>query len=133
MVLLLGSEVFFICFDFDIKSDLLFNHLPILIFLKTLETIVTPNQQQYPWYHEKFRRVPTVDQCITDDYVCIFEADAQWRRDKMVDSDILSILRARFEDCMMYEAPDHIAKCKPLRDIYDDAATNWFIKCKFLI
>lgn len=47
----------------------------------------------------------------------------------MVENDIVGILRARFEDCMLYEAPDHLAKCKPLRDIYDKAAENWFIKC----
>ena len=49
----------------------------------------------------------------------------------MVENDIVGILRARFEDCMLYEAPDHLPKCKPLRDIYDKAAENWFIKCKF--
>lgn len=104
----------------------MFNNICLLI----KETIVTPNQKQYPWYHEKFRRVPTIDECYTDDYVCIFEADSQWRRDKMVENEIVSILRARFEDCMLYEAPDHLSKCKPIRDIYDKAAENWFIKCK---
>lgn len=63
----------------------------------------------------------------------MFEADEQWRRDKMVDNEILSILRARFEDCMLYEAPDHIAKCSPLNEIYKEAAGAWFAKCKLLI
>lgn len=95
------------------------------------ETIVEPNQTKYPWYHQKFRRVPTVDECYTDDAVCKFEANQQFRRDRMVDSEILNILRQRFEDCILYEAPDHVAKCTPLKEIYEKAATNWFIKCKF--
>lgn len=47
----------------------------------------------------------------------------------MVDSDILNILRMRFEDCMIYEAPDHLTMCKPLWDKYKDAEEAWFIKC----
>ncbi|CAH0564955.1 unnamed protein product [Brassicogethes aeneus] len=92
------------------------------------EKIVEPNQKQYPWYHQKFRRVPTIDQCYEDDIVCQFEADAQYRRDKQVDSEVLTILRERFEDCALYEAPDHLEKCTPLLKQYEDATTNWFIK-----
>lgn len=94
------------------------------------ESIVEPNQKKYPWYHRQYRRVPTIDQCYTDDVVCRFEADQQFRRDRMVDNEILSILRQRFEDCTMYEAPDHIEKCKPILEQYEKAAENWFIKCK---
>lgn len=47
-----------------------------------IEKVVEPNQQQYPWYHRRFRRVPTIDQCYTDDPVCYFEADMQYRRDR---------------------------------------------------
>ncbi|XP_050101381.1 NADH dehydrogenase [ubiquinone] 1 beta subcomplex subunit 10 [Anopheles aquasalis] len=92
------------------------------------EKIVEPNRQTYPWYHQQFRRVPTIDQCYTDDAVCIFEANQQFRRDKMVDNEILAILRQRFEDCVMYEQPDHVRKCKSFLDTYEKAAENWFIK-----
>ena len=35
------------------------------------ETIVEPNKgPEYPYYHQKFRRVPTIDQCYLHDYVC---------------------------------------------------------------
>lgn len=87
-------------------------------------------EKKYPWYHEKFRRVPTIDQCYTDDYVCIFEANQQYKRDKLVDNEILNIMRKRFEDCVLYEAPDHVAKCTPLIEAYNKAAENWFIKRK---
>lgn len=46
------------------------------------EKVVQPNQQSYPWYHQKFRRVPTIDECYTDDVVCQFEANFQYKRDK---------------------------------------------------
>lgn len=101
------------------------------LFLFTCEeTIVEPNQQKSNWYHQRFRRVPTIDECYTDDAVCRFEADQQFRRDRMVDNEILNILRQRFEDCTLYEAPDHMVKCKPLMDQYQQAAENWFIKCR---
>jgi NADH dehydrogenase (ubiquinone) 1 beta subcomplex subunit 10 len=74
--------------------------------------------------------VPTIDECYVDDQVCMFEANQQWKRDKLVDNSILSILRQRFEDCVLYEAPDHMGKCQPLMDTYNKAAENWFIKCK---
>jgi NADH dehydrogenase (ubiquinone) 1 beta subcomplex subunit 10 len=58
----------------------------------------------------------------------------QFKRDKMVDSNILSIVRNRFEDCMHYETPDHLTKCKPLKEAYEAAAEAWFMKCnEFLI
>ncbi|KAG4073917.1 hypothetical protein HA402_014122 [Bradysia odoriphaga] len=92
------------------------------------EKVVEPNQQDYPWYHQEFRRIPTIDQCYTDDPVCKFEAQQQFRRDKMVENEILSILRQRFEDCVLYEAPDHMKKCRGVLDTYEKAAENWFTK-----
>ncbi|KAF6199686.1 hypothetical protein GE061_005984 [Apolygus lucorum] len=90
--------------------------------------VVEPNQKDYNWYHRVYKRVPTVDECYCDDPVCKFEADQQFKRDKMVDNEVLNILRQRFEDCVSWEAPDHVAKCKGLKDILDEATTNWFIK-----
>lgn len=75
------------------------------------------------------QRVPTIDQCYMDDACCQYEADMQFRRDKLVDNEILSILRQRFEDCVQYEMPDHVEKCQPLYDYYLKAEDNWFSKC----
>lgn len=49
---------------------------------------------------------------------------------RLVDNEILSILRHRFEDCAIYEAPDQVEKCKPLLEEYKNAELNWYIKCK---
>ncbi|KDR22988.1 NADH dehydrogenase [ubiquinone] 1 beta subcomplex subunit 10 [Zootermopsis nevadensis] len=92
------------------------------------EKIVVPNQNDYAWYHQKFRRVPTIDECYTDDPVCIQEAQQQFKRDKFVDNEILSILRRRFEDCVLYESPDHEVKCKHIWEQYNEGAENWFMK-----
>lgn len=50
---------------------------------------------------------------------------------RLVDSEILNILRQRFEDCMMYEQPDHLTACKDILNKYKEAEEAWFIKCKF--
>ncbi|XP_014240875.1 NADH dehydrogenase [ubiquinone] 1 beta subcomplex subunit 10-like [Cimex lectularius] len=52
---------------------------PVVWFRKN---IVEPNRKEYNWYHEKLRRVPTIDQCYDDDPLCKFEANQQFKRDK---------------------------------------------------
>lgn len=49
---------------------------------------------------------------------------------RLVDAEIAAILRERFEACVLYERPDHVEKCDPLLKTYEDATTNYFIKCK---
>ncbi|KAF4532235.1 hypothetical protein B566_EDAN004321 [Ephemera danica] len=88
------------------------------------DRVVVPNRPNYNWYHRKYPRVPTIDECYTDDVVCRFEANMQFKRD----NEILNILRLRFEDCVLYENPDHNKKCKPLLEQYQKATENWFIK-----
>jgi len=97
---------------------------PVVWFRKT---IVEPNQKPSNWYHMELRRVPTIDQCYTDDFACMYEADQQYKRDRAVDSEILSILRYRMDDCVREEHPD-IEQCFPLKEAYEQAAENWFIR-----
>jgi len=88
---------------------------------------VEPNRKQYPWYHMKLRRVPRIDECYDDDIACCYEADTQYKRDRAVDLEIINILRYRMDDCLREEFPDY-EKCLPMRDTYDKASENWFIK-----
>jgi NADH dehydrogenase (ubiquinone) 1 beta subcomplex subunit 10 len=92
------------------------------------ETVVVPNREKTYFYHQKFRRVPTIDECYTDDVACQFEADQQFRRDRKVDSRILEILRNRMAECVYYHGMDEAQKCKPLRDEYEESLVNWFLK-----
>uniref|UniRef100_A0A481SWZ6 NADH dehydrogenase [ubiquinone] 1 beta subcomplex subunit 10 n=1 Tax=Embidopsocus sp. OG14338 TaxID=2530317 RepID=A0A481SWZ6_9NEOP len=107
-------------------NDFLYNIVngPITWFR---ETIVEPNRKEYYWYHRQYRRVPTVDQCYTDDGVCEYEADQQFFRDKQVDATIAQILKRRFENCLTYELEDQ-TPCYPLYDKWQEALTNYFIK-----
>ncbi|KAI4490389.1 hypothetical protein M0802_010660 [Mischocyttarus mexicanus] len=98
---------------------------PVVFFR---EKIVEPNQQKYPWYHQKFRRVPTIDECYTDDIVCFVEANLQFERDKVVDDAILNILRCRYEECAMHHGLEDRGVCMPLRAIYEEASGAWFAK-----
>jgi len=84
---------------------------------------------KYYYYHQRFNRVPTIDQCYIDDFGCFFEAEEQYKRDRMVEGRILIHLRNRFISCMEYhswcERPD---KCQREWRDYKDASLNYFIK-----
>ncbi|XP_050032473.1 NADH dehydrogenase [ubiquinone] 1 beta subcomplex subunit 10 [Dermacentor andersoni] len=91
------------------------------------EKIVEPNRADYNWYHRKYRRVPTIDECYTDDLMCKFEANEQFKRDREVDGKIVNLLSRRRDDCMSYELYD-TQKCEPIIQQYKEAELNWFIK-----
>jgi len=83
---------------------------------------------QYPYYHRVYKRVPTVDECKVDDELCIWEANKQYQRDKMVDRFIVDILDQRKGQCIRHWHPDQEFNChKEFKD-YKDAQTNWQIK-----
>jgi NADH dehydrogenase (ubiquinone) 1 beta subcomplex subunit 10 len=63
-------------------SVYLANKVQPLQYLNFTEKIVVPNQKDYAWYHQRFRRVPTIDECYTDDPVCQQEAQLQFKKDK---------------------------------------------------
>ncbi|XKL67226.1 hypothetical protein PGB90_010646 [Kerria lacca] len=96
------------------------------IFFPIIEYI-DKNKKPYYWYHRKYNRVPTIDQCWDHDSICRYEADVQLKRDKRVDEQIIIILRQRFEDCMLYEGYER-EKCRALLTPLEEAETNYFIK-----
>ncbi|EPB79302.1 hypothetical protein ANCCEY_01595 [Ancylostoma ceylanicum] len=72
------------------------------------ESIVEPinNRNRLPYYHRKLTRVPEIDECGVNDKACFFEANEQFRLDKMVDGFILQTLRHRVDRCMNYHDTD---------------------------
>ncbi|KAJ8969230.1 hypothetical protein NQ317_002185 [Molorchus minor] len=74
------------------------------------------------------RRVPTIDECYTDDVVCQHEANVQYRRDRKVDTKFCQFYVIVLKTVQCTEAPDHLEKCDPLLKQYEEATTNWFIK-----
>jgi len=94
---------------------------------KVVEPIQSKNKSYY--YHRRYRRVPTIDECYVGDILCQYEAQEQFRRDQMVDDEVLVILRQRRLECEMYhgrvDAPKY---CQKIVDDYITAETNWFTK-----
>ncbi|XP_060116605.1 NADH dehydrogenase [ubiquinone] 1 beta subcomplex subunit 10 [Heteronotia binoei] len=68
-------------------------------------------KRKFYYYHREFRRVPDLTECLEDDYVCFFEAEMQWDRDKKVDEEIVKIVQERLGACTMQEGSSHIQKC----------------------
>ena len=56
----------------------------------------------------RFQRVPTIDECHMDDIPCRTEANLQYFRDRGVEQAITKLLYQRFNDCVLYEYPDHV-------------------------
>uniref|UniRef100_C1L7L5 NADH dehydrogenase [ubiquinone] 1 beta subcomplex subunit 10 n=1 Tax=Schistosoma japonicum TaxID=6182 RepID=C1L7L5_SCHJA len=102
--------------------------IPVTLFrVHVVDKVRTP----YPYYHKRYNRVPTVDQCLTDDFACLEEADQQYRRDRLVDMNIVRILRNSKNQCIQWHKHDHEDVnqfCGPLIADYENAAVNYYIK-----
>jgi NADH dehydrogenase (ubiquinone) 1 beta subcomplex subunit 10 len=89
---------------------------------------------EYPYYHRRYRRVPTIDECYFHDHACQYEAEKQLMRDKVVETQLINLLRERSEDCMYYETylpkevHDPTTKCGELKRDYEIAQANFYIK-----
>ncbi|GFQ83863.1 NADH dehydrogenase 1 beta subcomplex subunit 10, partial [Trichonephila clavata] len=92
------------------------------------ETVVVPNQKQYPYYHRVYQRAPTVDECYENDAVCMYEANEQFKRDMSVDGAIVDILRKRKVECVRYEGYESQERCRKIFQDYAEAELNYFIK-----
>ncbi|KAK2152682.1 hypothetical protein LSH36_321g00011 [Paralvinella palmiformis] len=94
------------------------------------ENIVGPLKNKNPpkYYHRRYKRIPSIDECSVGDEVCLYEANEQYKRDMKVESQILIILRHRLLECEFYWSDDKKEKCKKQQDDYKTAETNWFVK-----
>jgi len=81
----------------------------------------------WPYYHRRYKRVPTIDECHVNDKVCYHEAQMQFRLDKLVDNKILQILMGRRDNCLRYHNKNMV-KCQQQMEDYEEAELNWYIK-----
>ncbi|VDN29791.1 unnamed protein product [Gongylonema pulchrum] len=93
------------------------------------EKIVEPLNDKYrlPYYHRKLNRVPEIDECAVDDLACFYEANTQFRLDKLIDQHILDILRLRLSRCMDYYSPNFVPCAQLIEDV-EESELNFFIK-----
>jgi len=80
------------------------------------------------YYHQKFRRVPNIWECDTDDQVCIYEAESQFRRDMKVDQEIVDMIRRRLDVCNSTYPENAIVKCKELEELDVKVRHAWHVK-----
>ncbi len=52
---------------------------------------------------------------------------------RKVDGEIIAVLRNRYKECVIYEMPDQARKCEKMRVDFEDASTNFCIKCKLSV
>jgi NADH dehydrogenase (ubiquinone) 1 beta subcomplex subunit 10 len=93
------------------------------------QKIVEPlhDKNKMPYYQRRLTRVPEIDQCGVNDQACYFEANEQYRLDKLVDFHILNTLRERSERCVQYHQLN-LFKCAEAVEDMEEAELGYFIK-----
>lgn len=101
------------------------------------ENIVEPNRgPKYYWYHKKFKRALPIDECYHDDLACIYEADVEYKRIRMVDRATLALLKQRLDNCYNWNStrkggPMLVAseeECGSLKEVWERERENFHIK-----
>ncbi|XP_004225591.2 NADH dehydrogenase [ubiquinone] 1 beta subcomplex subunit 10-like [Ciona intestinalis] len=99
---------------------------PIEYFQKFADTIRVKKPRRY--YHHKYPRVPNIWECSVEDYVCVYEAEAQFRRDQKVDQEIIEVIKRRLTACQVQNQNVDMEKCKEIKMLDQQATHAWQVK-----
>ncbi|XP_071948799.1 NADH dehydrogenase [ubiquinone] 1 beta subcomplex subunit 10-like [Antedon mediterranea] len=99
---------------------------PVTFARDFIERQHAKNPTQY--YHRRYPRVTDIWDCNEEDIVCMFEADSQYKRDRMVDQEILSLLKKAMGKCVAEQGNSAKVTCKAYLDEYEEAADNFYTK-----
>ncbi|XP_061567740.1 NADH dehydrogenase [ubiquinone] 1 beta subcomplex subunit 10 [Cololabis saira] len=83
--------------------------VPVTTFRDAVDSLRSNNKIVY--YHQKFRRVPDLTDCVEGDYMCYYEAEMQWRRDYKVDQEIVKVIQERMRACHQREGASYQQNC----------------------
>ncbi|XP_053707977.1 NADH dehydrogenase [ubiquinone] 1 beta subcomplex subunit 10 [Synchiropus splendidus] len=109
----------------DILSKLFYYSvdLPVTTFRGAIDSLQSKKKLVY--YHQKFRRVPYLTECVEGDYVCYYEAEMQWRRDHLVNQEILKIVQERLQACHYREGESYEQNCAKELKLFEEVAKNF--------
>jgi len=123
----------------DLKWKSSFNFVPVLTSLtyyafewpaeklhNTFNAIGSNKSSRF--FHQQFRRVPNIWECGTEDQICVFEAESQFRRDKKVDAEIIKVIEQRKKVCMARAGIYGEVDCKHLLEQLEQCEQAWHIK-----
>uniref|UniRef100_A0ABM5F100 NADH dehydrogenase [ubiquinone] 1 beta subcomplex subunit 10 n=1 Tax=Pogona vitticeps TaxID=103695 RepID=A0ABM5F100_9SAUR len=99
---------------------------PVTLWREWIERQRANNRIYY--YHRKFRRVPELTECLEDDVVCHYEAEMQWKRDFLVDQQILKIIKDRVGHCKALHGENADQKCVKEVQHYKDVIKIYWNK-----
>lgn len=94
------------------------------------ENWIEPMQAKHRgnYYHRRFRRVPTIDECLVDDQLCMYEANEQMKRDKMVDKQIVKHLKIRFDECRRKYQDGAQTRCYQTYEDWQNTREDFLVK-----
>lgn len=104
--------------------------LPVTRFRGVVDHLRSYNKTVY--YHRQYRRVKDLTECVDRDFMCIYEADMQWKRDFRVDQEILKIVQERMAACHQREGYSYEQNCAKEIQQFEEVSKEFKSRYGFL-